>query len=240
MNFGSITTGIIADGLVFNMDAANRASYPKTGTTATDTVGNVTGTLTNGTTFSNNNEGIFDFDGTDDYIDYGDPDSLSFGDSSSDGPFSISTWWNMDDYENFRGVQKFDSTSNCEYRINTLNSGLFKFNLYDNTNSNYIGLVSDSNFSSYQDNWINVVGTYNGSSTSNGCIVYVNGLVLATSTDAGGSYTAMHNTTSPFKLGKLTTGHANGKIANTQVYNRALSANEVLHNYNALKTRFGL
>ena len=35
---GSITTDIIADGLVFNMDAANRACYPKTGTTATDMV----------------------------------------------------------------------------------------------------------------------------------------------------------------------------------------------------------
>ena len=38
MKYGSITTGIIADGLVFNMDAANRACYPKTGTTATDTI----------------------------------------------------------------------------------------------------------------------------------------------------------------------------------------------------------
>ena len=34
---GNITTNIIKKGLVFNMDAANRASYPKTGTTATDT-----------------------------------------------------------------------------------------------------------------------------------------------------------------------------------------------------------
>ena len=33
---------------------------------------------------------------------------------------------------------------------------------------------------------------------------------------------------------------SNGKISNTQVYNRALSATEVLHNYNALKGRFGL
>ena len=31
-----------------------------------------------------------------------------------------------------------------------------------------------------------------------------------------------------------------GIIANSQIYNRALSANEVLHNYNALKGRFGL
>ena len=31
-----------------------------------------------------------------------------------------------------------------------------------------------------------------------------------------------------------------GLIANVHIYNRALSANEVLHNYNALKGRFGL
>ena len=31
-----------------------------------------------------------------------------------------------------------------------------------------------------------------------------------------------------------------GNIANVQIYNRALSAQEVLQNYNATKTRFGL
>ena len=35
---GSITTDIISDGLVFNVDPANRACYPKTGTTVADTV----------------------------------------------------------------------------------------------------------------------------------------------------------------------------------------------------------
>ena len=32
----------------------------------------------------------------------------------------------------------------------------------------------------------------------------------------------------------------NGKISNIQIYNRALSASEVLQNYNALKGRFNL
>ena len=36
------------------------------------------------------------------------------------------------------------------------------------------------------------------------------------------------------------TGDYEGKIANVTGYNRALSSNEVLHNYNALKGRFGL
>ena len=48
--------------------------------------------------------------------------------------------------------------------------------------------------------------------------------------------------TNQFKIGQSAfTGvnsDANGKIANTQIYNRTLSSIEVLHNYNALKSRF--
>ena len=35
-------------------------------------------------------------------------------------------------------------------------------------------------------------------------------------------------------------GYLNGKIYSTQIYNRALTASEVLQNYNATKARFGL
>ena len=52
MKFGSITTGIVSDGLVFNMDAANRASYPKTGVKWNDTVNGNDTTLTNDPTFN--------------------------------------------------------------------------------------------------------------------------------------------------------------------------------------------
>jgi len=247
MKYGSITTGIIADGLVFNMDAANRASYPQTGTTATDTINNIVGTLTgaggsnNTPQWENTNGGVFDFDGTDDYIDFGDPSVLSFGNSSTDSPFSISQWWYMDSAASFRGVQKFANTNlNSEYRLNTINSGILKFTLMDSNMSHYIGIKTSGDLSSYQSTWINVVGTYSGNSSSSGLKLYLNGSILSTSSDNAGSYTAMHNTSEPFKIGRLTSGYANGKIACTHVYNRALSSNEVLHNYNALKGRFGL
>ena len=63
---GSITTGIIADGLVFNMDAANRASYPRTGTTVTDTINNLSVILTNGPEFQSSGNGSINFDGVSD------------------------------------------------------------------------------------------------------------------------------------------------------------------------------
>ena len=39
-------------------------------------------------------------------------------------------------------------------------------------------------------------------------------------------------------IGAESVYYMNGEISNVMGYNRALSANEVLHNYNALKGRF--
>jgi hypothetical protein len=47
----------------------------------------------------------------------------------------------------------------------------------------------------------------------------------------------------PFRLGRDTrdgTTCLNGKIGNVKLYNKALTAAEVLQNYNATKSRFGL
>ena len=72
---GSISTPIIVDGLVFNMDAANRASYPRTGTTITETINSAAGTF-NGNTFVDNYSGVIDFDGVDDLIEFGSNSNL--------------------------------------------------------------------------------------------------------------------------------------------------------------------
>ena len=54
----------VTDGLVFAVDAANKKSYPGSGTTWTDLAGSNDGTLTNGPTFDSGNGGSIDFDGT--------------------------------------------------------------------------------------------------------------------------------------------------------------------------------
>jgi hypothetical protein len=56
------TGKIVTNGLVLSLDAADRNSYPGTGTSWFDMSGNGnTGTLTNGPTYSTNNGGIFGF-----------------------------------------------------------------------------------------------------------------------------------------------------------------------------------
>ena len=59
---------IITNGLVLSLDAANNKSYPRSGTTWTDLSGNSnTGTLTNGPSFNDGNQGSIVFDGINDY-----------------------------------------------------------------------------------------------------------------------------------------------------------------------------
>ena len=80
---------IITDGLVLNLDAANKRSYPGSGTTWHDLTKNkVIGTLTNGPTYSG---GSLVFNGTSSYITLGTNSNLNFG----TGDFTIDCWYKL-------------------------------------------------------------------------------------------------------------------------------------------------
>jgi hypothetical protein len=78
----------------------------------------------------------------------------------------------------------------------------------------------------------------NTGTPSNNVILYVNAKSVLTTTSK------FQNDTYPLVLGtgdyqNATSQPFNGNIATTQVYNRALTATEILQNYNATKSRFG-
>jgi hypothetical protein len=66
---GIISPNIVRDSLVLALDAADKNSYPGSGTSWYDLSGGYTGTLTNGPTFSAANLGSIVFDGINDYVD---------------------------------------------------------------------------------------------------------------------------------------------------------------------------
>ncbi len=224
MKFGSITTGIIADGLVFNMDAANKACYPRTGTTVTDTIHNNIGTLSS-TTFESTNNGVFNFDGIDDDINFGNVLSnlvnlslecwIKFGeqDSSYNGVIS-KTAGNHDGWE--------IRTTNI--RTSTQTQVHFR---YKGDTSSTSGVTLDNGV------WYNIVGTGESGAQK----LYVNGTILSSATGAA-TPTPNSNLLYIGALSYITSLKLTGDIAAVRIYNRALSANEVLHNYNALKGRF--
>ena len=96
-------------------------------------------------------------------------------------------------------------------------------------------LLFSSSFS--QVGWKNISVTYNGLTT---ILIYENGIYTNTLTLTSATTTPSSNvyigSLNPSVLGSYFTG----SIATTQIYNRALSAQEINQNYNALKSRFGL
>ena len=81
--------GIVQDGLVFYIDAANTDSYVS-GSSDTFSLANLslTGSLKNNTSFISSNAGVWDFDGSDDYVNLIDKSIAVQG----DGARTISAW----------------------------------------------------------------------------------------------------------------------------------------------------
>ena len=181
---------------------------------------NLTGTAT---TPSFANTKSVRFDGVDDFVDCGDADNLSFGDGSTDSPFSISAWVNMNSTNRFRIVSKFDS--NLEYLFSTTGSGILCMNLYDNSSTARISRRISSAMST--NTWIHLLATYDGSSSSSGIKIYMNGSRADDTTSNSGSYTAMENTTAPFEIGKNLSTVANGAMDEVAIFSSELSSSDV-------------
>jgi hypothetical protein len=226
---------IIDDGLVLYLDAANVDSYPGSGTTWTDiTRGGNNGTLTNGPTFNTGNGGSIVFDGVNDYVDCG-------GNVKPTVAISVNTWIYFN--SSFGVGNRYLSDW---HQNNTQDRWIF-YTTGTNQISWYIDTVGqpEGGTTAYTitlNTWVNLCGTYD--STISGGInaqkFYVNGQLYASSNKINSLNTG--SITSTIKLGGQVSagGYLNGRISTTQIYNRALSAQEILQNYNATKSRFGL
>lgn len=214
-----------------------------TGTTANDLIGGNNGTLTNGPTWSKDipwdgssvkqaNNYSLDFDGANDYISIPYSADLTFGDSSTDSPFSISARFKCDNIKYFRILSKYDGTD-YEYLLTTNPTGLLTFAIYDTTgttNQIYIRYGTPITVST----WYHVLVTYDASGVNTGLKMYLNGVDLGTLYSAG-TYTAMHNLNTPLDIGRLdapSNGYANGHIKEVGIWNKVISANEAASIYN--------
>ena len=232
---GEITTDIVKNGLVFNMDPANRASYVPNATTSFNTIDlSQSGTLENGVAFIQPpiSSSCWDLDGTDDYIDFGTTLSDFTTELTIDFFVKIpASGASNGDILITKGEHDSSSTSNFGFQIQPSN----KLRLYAKASGQGYTTV-DSN-SDITDNNINNLYTvvYN----SGNVYFYKNGTLF--SSHAFG-LNSLPSTSGPLSIGKLK-GYGNyfpGNVYSVKVYNRALSASDVLQNYQAQKGRFGL
>jgi len=226
-----IGENIVTNGLVFYVDAGYYTSYPQTGTTWYDVSGyNNNGTLSNGPTYSSANGGSILYDGTDDYVSAPNTSSLQITEQ-----ITLGSWFKLSSSATGQPTIILKEI----YNSATNNSGYLLRNSRSN-NSIYIALFNDSiNTAGTSDNSINLdtwyyaCGTYDGSQIK----MYLNGVLKGTTNYSGG----IKSNTSTLYIGQSSTGYRmNGNVAVTQIYNRALTAAEVIQNYNTQKGRFGL
>ena len=213
---------IVQQGLTLNLDAGNPYSYAGSGTTWFDTSGNsYNGTLTNGPTYSTTNGGIINFDGTDDY-------SVSTVTSITNSS-TVGIWIKSSNYA--AKIPLSIASTNYGSGPNIFFSGNYiNWNTGDGAGNPFTN-------SSYPDsNWHYIVVT-NDSSTN--AKLYIDGVLIGTA----GYRSTLSSASNNFWLGRFSGDNnytINASIGAAQLYNRVLTAAEVLQNYNATKARFGL
>jgi Concanavalin A-like lectin/glucanases superfamily len=218
-------------------DHTNSAGAGKTKDYADDSNnGTVTG-ATWGSALGYDGKGAYSFDGGNDLITIADDDSLSFGDSSNDKPFSISAWINMDDATLFPIVSKQASVTNVEYGLETMGNDAPRFQVFDSIDDVRVQVYSNEVvLTAYQGKWTHIVGVYDGSGTTDGINLYLNAeLLTSVIKSVEGSYTAMHNTNGALLIGKRfahTTQYAGGDIDEVKIFNYSLSAEQISALYN--------
>lgn len=218
------------NGLVFCVDAADKNSYPGSGTTWSDVSGtDNTGILTNSPTFSSTNMGNFIFDGADDYVITTSQLGISGVTSRS---FECWIYISNNVSKNIMGCGD-NGLLNLFDTIVWYTSPYLQVigHYYGGDNDTISTLPSRNTLNINQ--WNQIVHLYDGTNAS----IYTNGVFSNSK-----SFTL--NTTNSTLLigaGKYTGfNYFSGNIALCRIYNRALTASEIQQNYNATKSRFGL
>jgi len=181
------------------------------------------------------------FDGVDDYVSVSDSSSLIFGDGTSDNSFSVEAWINMRDATKFGILSKAINTTspNAEWGFYSYTEDKLLFNFWDDTGAAYISRKSNTALTDYENRWIHVAASYDGSESASGIILYLNGSVLSSTVVSGGTYVAMHNTATPVTIGAVLnlsgswSSFANGLIDDVRIYSYARTADEIRLDYNA-------
>ena len=217
---------IVTDGLVLHLDAANPKSYVSGSTSWNDLSGyrNV-GTLTNGPTYSSANYGSIVFDGSNDYVDVTNTITLTT-------QYTISVFFSASPGIINKEVIARYNVPEDQFELWILSNGIISVYAYGATTASRPANIAINNGT-----WYNVVGVYNGSTPA--LDIYINGVLSNGS--LVGTIPARLNTVSNNRINIANYGnnaYLYGKISVAQIYNRALTADEVLQNYNALKQRY--
>ena len=206
---------------------ANIISEYKFENNVLDTVGTNNGTAYSLTYADGlvNRTGVFN--GSTSYVSVADSNSLSFGNGTTDVPFSISLLFKTNDITKIQYlVSKRLNTVIGEYLI-PINATTINLSLITNSyGGGYIRAIFNHSFSN--NTWYHIIATYDGDKLNTGINLYVNGVNSVTTRDGTG-YTGMVNTTSNVEVGSFAVGKTNfdGNLDCVRIWDKELSQGEI-------------
>ncbi|MBU3744646.1 MAG: hypothetical protein FGM61_08905, partial [Sediminibacterium sp.] len=221
--------GIVTDGLILWLDAGITSSYPTSGTIWTDLSGNKNNGTISGATYSNG------------ALIYGASNvtSVPMNNLRPTSGLTQESWvlFTSNVPQVMIGAQ-YGASSNNSYAIWLDNTNLWACGVNIGGGFNYQTYSATININTYY----HVIHTYDGANQK----LYLNGNLILTWATSGSIAYDLNNTqlavgndwNSGYNSG-ATVG-VRGSLAKIAIYNRALSASEVLQNFNAQKARFGL
>lgn len=239
----SLGPNLIERGLVLALDAADKNSYPGSGTTWIDLSGNgYSGSAQFNPAFSNLYGGSFVFNGTN-YVLF---PSTTVNSLNGD-TLTVEVWIRHNTFGTAGPQDGRGYISNWQ-SFNTLNQRGFTLRTYVNQTfpSFWWCWGGGNNYDAFgPSSYVMVVGVpYHIVATYEknvGVKIYINGTLQ------GSSITSTNNTIAFDTSNGITVGYSpinnsfmDGNVFFSRLYNRVLTASEVLQNYNATKTRFGL
>ena len=219
---------VVTNGLQLFLDAGNVNSYNGVGTTVYDLAGNANSTLTNGVGYNSSNNGVFTFDGTNDYIDT----NTSFASES----FTLSAWIKCNDVTGYRMIFSKEQTGGWpwNYRLYLQQSNGYLVGDIAQSAAQSNSITYNTNLA--DNNWHHV--TFIRSVTDNKMYLYVDGSLVST---ANNTLTGTIQNSQELWIGRSAYAGAYnyiGSISSVVVYNRDLSSSEITQNYNCSISRF--
>jgi hypothetical protein len=220
-------------------DPSNPSSYPDTGTTINDLSGNGLNGSMSGITFTTP---YFSYNGTSSQIRVADNVLLEPG----SGNWTMEVWVNQSVSGNDVVLGKFDDggqSADVSYSIRTTNTTYYaqlgsgsgsgggpSGTLFVNS-TNYVGAINT---------WYQIVYVFTNVET-NTLETFVNGVSVGT---VSHNLPSILNSTNPLYIGSYNGGEYSqwfdGKIGITRLYNSSLTSTQVLQNFNADKSKYGL
>jgi hypothetical protein len=211
---------IVTNGLVLALDAANQKSYVSGSTIWNDLSGNGLNAIPIGSgfpTYNTGNSGNLVFSSN--------PLSVGSGSILNLTNLTLSVWYKTTNTNNQILIGKSYTTS---YYLNVA-PGANTFAFW--TSGSSLGASGITTLGN--GNWHNISATMSGTTKT----IYYDGIQVSTGT---GNIPAVDSYNLVVGNSGNTSATFSGSMGNVMVYNRALSASEVLQNYNAQKSRFNL